>query len=148
MAASSSWLIEERPLRQTVETAGVGEAFASPTSGDSLHMRGYRRGVEGVAPMKETLAASILALADEKVREALIAFRKAQTAEVLAQKPTGYNYDVCPGALPVCGLLEPAEADAGHGVRRAFLARVAQTDATVYLVRAARKAAQENPPPP
>jgi EmrB/QacA subfamily drug resistance transporter len=32
-----SWLIEERPLRQTVETAGVGEAFASPTSGDSLN---------------------------------------------------------------------------------------------------------------
>jgi EmrB/QacA subfamily drug resistance transporter len=31
-----SWLIEERPLRQTVETAGVGEAFASPGSGDSL----------------------------------------------------------------------------------------------------------------
>jgi MFS family permease len=31
-----SWFIEERPLRQTVETAGVGEAFASPTSGDSL----------------------------------------------------------------------------------------------------------------
>ena len=31
-----SWLIEERPLRQTVDTAGVGEAFASPSSGDSL----------------------------------------------------------------------------------------------------------------
>ena len=31
-----SWFIEERPLRQTVETAGVGEAFASPTSGESL----------------------------------------------------------------------------------------------------------------
>ena len=31
-----SWLIEERPLRQTVETTGVGEAFASPSSGDSL----------------------------------------------------------------------------------------------------------------
>src|SRR4051794_35749608 len=31
-----SWLIEERPLRQTVGTAGVGEAFASPGSGDSL----------------------------------------------------------------------------------------------------------------
>ena len=27
-----SWLLEERPLRQTVETAGVGEAFASPTT--------------------------------------------------------------------------------------------------------------------
>jgi EmrB/QacA subfamily drug resistance transporter len=31
-----SWLIEERPLRHTVETVGVGEAFASPSSGDSL----------------------------------------------------------------------------------------------------------------
>jgi EmrB/QacA subfamily drug resistance transporter len=31
-----SWLIEERPLRQTVETAGVGEAFATPNDGDSL----------------------------------------------------------------------------------------------------------------
>ena len=28
--------VEERPLRQTVETAGVGEAFATPSSGDSL----------------------------------------------------------------------------------------------------------------
>ncbi len=32
-----SWLVEERPLRQSVETAGVGEAFATPSSGDSLH---------------------------------------------------------------------------------------------------------------
>ena len=32
-----SWFIEERPLRQTVETAGVGEAFASPKSDDSLN---------------------------------------------------------------------------------------------------------------
>lgn len=31
-----SWLIEERPLRQTVDTAGVGEAFAWPRSADSL----------------------------------------------------------------------------------------------------------------
>ena len=31
-----SWFIEERPLRQTVDTSGVGEAFASPSSGDSL----------------------------------------------------------------------------------------------------------------
>jgi len=36
VAFALSWLIEERPLRQTVETAGVGEAFASPSSGDSL----------------------------------------------------------------------------------------------------------------
>ena len=27
------------------------------------------------------------------------------TAEVLAQKPTGYNYDLCPSAAPAfCGL--------------------------------------------
>ena len=32
-----AWLLEERPLRQTVDTAGVGEAFATPTDGDSLH---------------------------------------------------------------------------------------------------------------
>lgn len=32
------------------------------TSGDGLHQRGYRRGVEGTAPMRETLAASILAI--------------------------------------------------------------------------------------
>jgi EmrB/QacA subfamily drug resistance transporter len=31
-----SWIVEERPLRQTVETAGVGEAFATPGEGDSL----------------------------------------------------------------------------------------------------------------
>jgi MFS family permease len=31
-----SWLIPERPLRQTVESTGVGEAFAAPSSGDSL----------------------------------------------------------------------------------------------------------------
>src|SRR4051794_875397 len=31
-----SWLVEERPLRQTVGTAGVGEPFATPSSGDSL----------------------------------------------------------------------------------------------------------------
>jgi len=31
-----AWAIEEHPLRQTVETAGVGEAFATPGSGDSL----------------------------------------------------------------------------------------------------------------
>ncbi len=31
------------------------------------------------------------------------------TEEVLAQKPTGYNYDLCPGAAPsFCGLPEPA----------------------------------------
>ena len=35
------------------------------------------------------------------------------TAEVLAQKPTGYNYDLCPGAAPsFCGLPAPAPSTA------------------------------------
>jgi hypothetical protein len=38
VAFALSWMIEERPLRQTVETAGVGEAFATPSSGDSLRV--------------------------------------------------------------------------------------------------------------
>jgi EmrB/QacA subfamily drug resistance transporter len=33
-----TWLIEERPLRQTVETADLNEAFAAPTEGDSLRL--------------------------------------------------------------------------------------------------------------
>lgn len=32
------------------------------STGEPLHLRGYRRGVEGTAPMKETLAASLLAI--------------------------------------------------------------------------------------
>jgi EmrB/QacA subfamily drug resistance transporter len=32
-----SWLLEERPLRKTVETAGIGEAFAVPRETDALH---------------------------------------------------------------------------------------------------------------
>ena len=30
-----TWMLEERPLRQTVETAGIGEAFAPPQDSDS-----------------------------------------------------------------------------------------------------------------
>ncbi len=32
-----SWLLEERPLRRTVETGDVGDAFAAPQDTDSLH---------------------------------------------------------------------------------------------------------------
>lgn len=37
------------------------------TSGDALHKRGYREGVEGRAPLRETLAASLLAIAHADV---------------------------------------------------------------------------------
>jgi EmrB/QacA subfamily drug resistance transporter len=36
LAFALSWLITELPLRETVATAGVGETFAVPKSGDSL----------------------------------------------------------------------------------------------------------------
>jgi hypothetical protein len=42
------------------------------------------------------------------IRAPEVRYTGATTSEVLAQKPTGYNYDVCPGAIPVCGLTEPA----------------------------------------
>jgi putative N6-adenine-specific DNA methylase len=42
------------------------------TSGDPLHLRGYRRGVEGAAPMKETLAAAILAMGHADVERAFL----------------------------------------------------------------------------
>jgi EmrB/QacA subfamily drug resistance transporter len=35
-----SWLLEERPLRQTVSTTDVGESFAAPKPPDSLHAIG------------------------------------------------------------------------------------------------------------
>ena len=44
-----SWLIEERPLRQTVETAGVGEAFASPDE-RRLAARAHARAVPARRP--------------------------------------------------------------------------------------------------
>ncbi len=42
------------------------------------------------------------------IRAPEVRYTGADTAAVLAQKPTGYNYDVCPGALAICGLTEPA----------------------------------------
>jgi 3-keto-disaccharide hydrolase len=44
------------------------------------------------------------------VRAPEVRYTGATTSEVLAQKPTGYNYDVCPGALPVCGRDTPAQS--------------------------------------
>ena len=42
------------------------------------------------------------------IRTPEIRYTGANTTEVLAQKPTGFNYDVCPGAIPLCGLMTPA----------------------------------------
>jgi hypothetical protein len=42
------------------------------------------------------------------IRTPEVRYTGATTADVLAQKPTGFNYDLCPGAMPVCGRLEPA----------------------------------------
>ena len=42
------------------------------------------------------------------IRSPEIRYTGATTAEVLAQKPIGYNFDLCPGAIPLCGLAAPA----------------------------------------
>lgn len=42
------------------------------------------------------------------IRSPEIRYDGATTADVLAQKPTGFNYDLCPGALALCGRTEPA----------------------------------------
>ena len=42
------------------------------------------------------------------VRAPDVRYTGANTAAVLAQKPTGYNYDACPGATVFCGLQTPA----------------------------------------
>jgi Domain of Unknown Function (DUF1080) len=44
------------------------------------------------------------------IRSPEIRYTGATTADVLAQKPIGYNYDLCPGALLVCGRTTPAES--------------------------------------
>src|SRR5688572_23648135 len=44
------------------------------------------------------------------IRSPEVRYTGATTADVLAQKPTGYNFDVCPGALLVCGRVTPAES--------------------------------------
>ncbi len=45
------------------------------------------------------------------IRSPEIRYTGATTNDVLAQKPTGFNFDVCPGALPVCGRTEPAPSE-------------------------------------
>jgi hypothetical protein len=42
------------------------------------------------------------------IRSPEVRYTGADNNAVLAQKPTGYSYELCPGALPVCGRLEPA----------------------------------------
>ncbi|HYI19763.1 MAG TPA: DUF1080 domain-containing protein [Solirubrobacteraceae bacterium] len=42
------------------------------------------------------------------IRSPEVRYDGATTAEVLAQKPTGFNYDLCPGALALCGRTTPA----------------------------------------
>jgi len=44
------------------------------------------------------------------VRTPEVRYTGADTAAVLAQKPTGYNYDLCPGALLVCNRDTPADS--------------------------------------
>jgi hypothetical protein len=42
------------------------------------------------------------------IRSPEVRYDGTTTAEVLAQKPAGFNYDLCPGALALCGRTTPA----------------------------------------
>ena len=42
------------------------------------------------------------------IRTPEVRYTGATTDEVLAQKPTGFNFDLCPGALAICGRDTPA----------------------------------------
>jgi 3-keto-disaccharide hydrolase len=44
------------------------------------------------------------------IRAPEVRYTGATTTDVLAQKPTGYNFDFCPGALPICGRTTPGES--------------------------------------
>src|SRR3954465_10780341 len=43
------------------------------------------------------------------IRTPYVRYDGATTAAVQAQKPTGFNYDLCPGALAACGRTTPAD---------------------------------------
>jgi hypothetical protein len=44
------------------------------------------------------------------IRTPYVRYDGANTTAVLAQKPTGFNFDVCPGALTACGRTTPADS--------------------------------------
>lgn len=59
-------------VRFVLSWRGQDVTLAVDTSGDALHKRGYRAGVEGRAPMKETLAAALLAIGHADVERPFI----------------------------------------------------------------------------
>ncbi|HXV35156.1 MAG TPA: DUF1080 domain-containing protein [Gaiellaceae bacterium] len=45
------------------------------------------------------------------IRSPEVRYTGETTDDVLAQKPDGYSFEVCPGALPICGRVEPAASE-------------------------------------
>jgi len=45
------------------------------------------------------------------IRTPEVRYDGASTSAVLAQKPAGYSYQLCPGALAICGRTQPAAAE-------------------------------------
>ena len=59
-------------VRFVLSWRGQEVVLAVDTSGDALHKRGYRNGVEGRAPLKETLASALLAIGHADVSRPFI----------------------------------------------------------------------------
>ncbi len=59
----------QRPsIKFVLHWEGPNATLSLDTSGEPLHQRGYRKGIEAIAPMKETLAASMLAIGHADVQ--------------------------------------------------------------------------------
>jgi EmrB/QacA subfamily drug resistance transporter len=77
-----AWLLPEKPLRKTVETAGIGEAFASPRSSDSL---------------------------DEVVRELTTLIGRDSRHDLIRQIVSRSGLDITPGGAWMLGRLRRGE---------------------------------------
>ena len=90
------------------------------------------------------------------VRSPEIRYTGANTAAVLAQKPTGFNYDVCAGALLICGRDTPGPSTTYNWAgaprsrsrrRRTPRTRRSSTTAPTARARRARHARQQHHQP-
>ena len=85
------------------------------------------------------------------VRTPEVRYTGTNTAAVLAQKPTGYNYDLCPGALLICGATTPADLDelrVGGSAARSRRRRTPRTRRTCTPAPTARRSGADEPHQP
>jgi EmrB/QacA subfamily drug resistance transporter len=84
LAFALAWLIEERPLRQTVETGGLDDAFASPRDVSSLRVLGRELSIAAGRPRTRAFVESAAARASiELSPEAIWLLSRAHHGETI-----------------------------------------------------------------